>query len=203
VIISTGLEILMKKFSEQKVSEHSTKTKDLQIWDLETTIFSDSKSFKWYHVTTNNYGTSFFVGIAFRYLFRKKILFTKIQEIIFWILPALMMTGVLLWHNTFFRLDKSAPLLSVLLWHSIRKLLFCLGFAWILYARCIGRGGLYLFFAFIEKMSSKNSVQNFFLSIYKQFMAKLHYPDPTSKSMPIDSSHRVEFSDTPYWGSPG
>jgi peptidoglycan/LPS O-acetylase OafA/YrhL len=120
-------------------------------------------------VTTNNYGTAFFVGIAFGYLFRKKILFTKIQEILFWILSTLMMTGVLLWHNTFFRLDKSAPLLSVLLWHSIGKLLFCLGFAWILYACCIGRGGLYLFFAFKKKLVSKNSIKNFFSQIINNF----------------------------------
>jgi hypothetical protein len=122
----------------------------LQIWDLETTMFTDSISFKWYHVTTNNYGTSFFVGIAVGYLLREKILFTKIQEILFWILTTIMMTGVLLWHNSFWRLDKSAPLLSALLWHSIGKLLFCLGFAWILYACCIGRGGVCLFFAFIK-----------------------------------------------------
>jgi hypothetical protein len=114
----------------------------LQIWDLDTFVIIDSKSFKWYHLTTNNYGTSFFVGIAFGYLFRKKVIFTRIQEILFWILSPVLMTGVILWHNTFYRLDKSAPLLCVLLWHSIGKL-FCLGFAWILYVCCIGREGLY------------------------------------------------------------
>ncbi len=121
----------------------------LQIWDSD--VFSNTNSFVYYHFTPNNYGISFFVGIAFGYLLNKKVMFSRLKEKFIWILSLVMIITVYLWHNSFYRLDKSAPLLSVLLWHSIGKLLFCSGFAWILYACSIGRGGLYLFFAFRKK----------------------------------------------------
>ncbi len=134
----------------------------LQIWDLDLSDFSNTNSFVYYHVTPNNYGISFFVGIAFGYLLYKKVLFSRLKEKFIWILSLIMIITVYLWHNSFWRSDKSAQLLSVLLWYSIGKLLFCSGFAWILYACCIGRGGLYLFFAFMKKIVSKNSIQNLF-----------------------------------------
>jgi len=113
----------------------------LQIWDLETVHVTISKSFRWYHNTPNVYVTSFFVGIAFGYLMRKEISFSRLQQILFWILSIVMILTVYFWHNNFWRLDKSAPLWSVLLWHSIGKLLFSSGFGWIFYMCCTGRGG--------------------------------------------------------------
>jgi hypothetical protein len=123
----------------------------LQFWDRDSTLCSNTNSFVYFYLTPNNYGISFFVGIAFGYMLRKKVLFTRSQEIYSWILSLLMIITVYFWHNSFWRLDKSEPLLNVFLWHSIGKLLFCLGFAWILYACCSGRGGLYLtlFFPFM------------------------------------------------------
>jgi len=125
----------------------------LQLWDhnLDSADFPSANSVVYYHFTPNNYGISFFVGIAFGYMLRKKVVFTRSQEIYSWILSLVMIITVYFWHNSFWRLDKSEPLLNVFLWHSIGKLLFCLGFAWILYACCSGRGGLYLtlFFPFM------------------------------------------------------
>jgi hypothetical protein len=127
----------------------------LPAWDRNSASFQKSNSLKYFYFTPNNYGISFFVGIAFGYLLYKKVLFSRLKEKFIWILSLVMIITVYLWHNNFCRSDKSAPFLDILLWHSIGKLLFCSGFAWILYACCIGRGGLYLFFAFMEKISFK------------------------------------------------
>jgi hypothetical protein len=123
----------------------------LQLWDLDSVAFSETIAFVYYHMTPNNYGISFFIGIAFGYMLKKKVVFTRPQEIYFWILSLVMIITVYFWHNSFWSLDKSAALSNVLLWLTIGKLLFCTGFAWILYACCTGRGGLYLnlFLAFM------------------------------------------------------
>ncbi len=134
----------------------------LQPFDLNSAVFRNTNSFTYFYYTPNNYGISFFVGIAFGYMLRKKVLFTRSQEIYSWILSLVMIITVYFWHNNFLRLDKSEPFLNVLLWHSIGKLLFCSGFAWILYACCIGRGGLYLFFAFMKKNFFTQFTQFFF-----------------------------------------
>ncbi len=131
------------------------KTHYLQLLDLNFDIFKISSSFVYYYFTPNNYGISFFVGTAFGYMLWKKVLFTRFQEIYSWILSLVIIITVYFWHNDFHRLDKSKPLLNILYWHSIGKLLFSSGFAWILYACCIGRGGLYLLFAFVKKLVSK------------------------------------------------
>jgi hypothetical protein len=143
-----------------------------QLWGRDSAVFWNTNSFVYFYYTPNNYGISFFVGIAFGYMLKKKVVFTRSQEIYSWILSLVMIITVYFLHNSFWRLDKSEPLLNVFLWHSFGKLLFCSGFAWILYTCCIGRGGLYLFFAFMKKMSSKNSIQFFFSqikNIFKQF----------------------------------
>jgi hypothetical protein len=116
----------------------------LQIWELESILVTISNSFVWYHMTPNVYVISFFVGIAFGYLMKKKITFSRFQEKVNWILSTVMIITVYFWHNSFWSLHESAPLWSVLLWHSFGKLFFCLGFAWIYFACCTGRGGQYL-----------------------------------------------------------
>ncbi len=127
----------------------------LQPFDLNSAVFRNTNSFTYFYYTPNNYGISFFVGIAFGYLLNKKVMFSRLKEKFIWIFSLVMIITVYFWNNNFWRLDKSDPFLDVLLWHSIGKLLFCSGFAWILYACCIGRGGLYLFSAFMEKISLK------------------------------------------------
>jgi hypothetical protein len=123
----------------------------LQLWDLDSVAFTKTVSYVYYHTTPNNYGISFFVGIAFGYMLTKRVLFTRSQELYSWILSLVMIITVYFWHNSFWRLDKSTPLSNVLLWLTIGKLFFCSGFAWVLYACCTGRGGLYLFFTFMRK----------------------------------------------------
>jgi hypothetical protein len=108
---------------------------------LETFAFTLSKSFIWYRYGPNSYATSFFVGIGFGYLMRKEVIFTQLQQKFFWIVSTIMIISVYFWHNTFWRLDRSAPLWSVLLWHSFGKLFWSLGFGWIIFACCTGRGG--------------------------------------------------------------
>jgi hypothetical protein len=92
---------------------------------IDSDFFLNANTFVYYHYTPNNYGISFFVGIAFGYLLYKKVLFSRLKEKLIWILSLVMIITVYLWHNSFWRLDNSTPLLSILLWHSIGKLLFC------------------------------------------------------------------------------
>ncbi len=100
-----------------------------------------TKSFVWYHMTPNVYLISLFVGIAFGHLGHKKVLFAKYQQIYCWILSVVVISAVYLWHNTFWRFDKSATILNALLWFSIGKLFISSGFGWIYYSCCIGKGG--------------------------------------------------------------
>src|SRR5882672_5847762 len=60
----------------------------LQIWELETVIFSNSKSLAYYHTTPNVYLVSFLVGIGFGFVLArtKKLQFTGIQSLIIWCL---------------------------------------------------------------------------------------------------------------------
>ncbi len=119
----------------------------LLIWDHES-IKSYSQSKKWFHTTPNIYSTSFFIGIAFGILMRRKLFLSRMQEFFIWILSITLISIVYLWNNSFYRLDKSAPFSSVILWFSIGKLLFSIGFSWILFALCSGRGGEYWRFFF-------------------------------------------------------
>ncbi len=113
----------------------------LLLWDLDSIAITNTKSFVWYHMTPNAYLISFFVGIAFGYLCHKKVLFTKYQQTYCWILSVVMISTVYLWHNTFWRFDKSTTVLNALLWLSIGKLFFSSGFGWIYYSCGVGKGG--------------------------------------------------------------
>jgi len=113
----------------------------LQIWELDNVVFNLSKSFTWYHFTINNYVTSFFVGIGFGYLMRKEVSLTRLQQKLIWVVSTVMIISVYFSHNSFFRLDRSAPLWSALLYTSIGKLFWSLGFGWIIFACCTQRGG--------------------------------------------------------------
>jgi hypothetical protein len=136
----------------------------LLIWDHES-IKSYSQSKKWFHTTPNIYSTSFFIGIAFGILMRRKLFLSRMQEFFIWILSITLISIVYLWNNSFYRLDKSAPFSSVILWFSIGKLLFSIGFSWILFALCSGRGGEYwrFFFHGIFNLSKILYILIFFL----------------------------------------
>jgi len=99
------------------------------------------ESFKWYHLTTNLYIISFFVGILFGFLMKKKVAISKSLEILLWIISISMMVSVSLWHNSLWRLNESAPYWSVILWFSIGKLLYSIGCSCIYYLLCNGKGG--------------------------------------------------------------
>ncbi|XP_054155968.1 nose resistant to fluoxetine protein 6-like [Oppia nitens] len=120
----------------------------LQLWDLETVLFSVSRSYTWYHFTPNNYVTAFFIGIGTGFCLYKPsgtssyLKPTNRITVLIWLITIPVCTSVYFYHNTFWRLDQSAPLASILLWHSLGKLVFCLGIAWIYYALCTGRAGI-------------------------------------------------------------
>ncbi len=117
----------------------------LMIWGLDSLAITNTKSFVWYHMTPNVYLVSFSVGIAFGYLLKEKVLFTRFQQILGWILSLVMISTVYIWHNTFWRFEKSTTILNALIWLSFGKLFFSAGFAWIFYSCCVGKGGEYQF----------------------------------------------------------
>ena len=114
----------------------------LRIWELDSVIFSNSRSLAYYHTFPTVYLISFLVGFPFGFMLMKRIQFSRLQETLFWTASLVAIPSVYFWHNTFWRLDHSAPLISALLWHTIGKLAFSLGFGWIFYACCTGRAGI-------------------------------------------------------------
>ncbi|CAG2100017.1 unnamed protein product, partial [Medioppia subpectinata] len=74
----------------------------LQIWDLDTVVYSLSRSYNWYHFMPNNYITSYFVGIAFGYLMHRKSLIIH-QYITFmcWLLALVAIPSSGVWLDLF------------------------------------------------------------------------------------------------------
>lgn len=97
------------------------------------------QSFLWYHLSTNVYIVSFLVGVLGGYFLRKDIKFNVQHEVLLWIFSVITIIVVFTWNNAFWKLDKSSPLYSVLLWHTFGKLFFALAFTWIFFALCTGR----------------------------------------------------------------
>jgi uncharacterized membrane protein YbjE (DUF340 family) len=110
-------------------------------WEMEAfeEIFD---GWKWYHMTTNGYITSFFVGIIVGFLMRKQIFISRKVEILSLIISIAMIVSIYLWNNTFWRRDRSASDLSHLLWYSFGKLISSTGFACIFYILSTGKGGM-------------------------------------------------------------
>jgi len=136
----------------------------LLIWDHES-IKSYFQSKKWFHTTPNIYATSFFIGISFGILMRRRFFLSRTQEFFILILSIALISIAYLWNDSFYRLDKSAPLSSVILWFSIGKLLFSTGFSWILFALCSGRGGEYRRFFSRDIRCVENSIYFSFFSL--------------------------------------
>jgi uncharacterized membrane protein YbjE (DUF340 family) len=97
---------------------------------------------KWYHMATNGYITSFFVGIIVGFLMRKQIFISRTVEILSLFISIAMIVSIYLWNNTFWRRDRSASDLSHLLWYSFGKLISSTGFACIFYILSTGKGGM-------------------------------------------------------------
>jgi peptidoglycan/LPS O-acetylase OafA/YrhL len=110
-------------------------------WEMETfeEIFD---GWKWYHLTTNGYITSFFVGIIVGFLMRKQIFISRQVEILSLIISIAMIVSIYLWNNTFWSRDRSASDLSLLLWYSFGKLISSTGYACIFYILSTGKGGM-------------------------------------------------------------
>ena len=141
----------------------------LRIWDLDTRIFAISISWEYYHTHPTVYLISFLVGFPFGFMLFKNVWFTRLQENVFWVLSIISMVSVYLWHNTFWRLDESSPLINALLWHSIGKLAFSLGVGWIIFACCSGRAGkniLTFKLIFQDNQEHFNNYQDILINYY-------------------------------------
>ncbi|CAG2182840.1 unnamed protein product, partial [Oppiella nova] len=56
-----------------------------------------------------------------------------------WCASVLAIIIVYMWSNTFWKVQKSAPLFSVLLWFTFGKLAFAIAITWIFFCLCTGR----------------------------------------------------------------
>jgi membrane-associated HD superfamily phosphohydrolase len=97
------------------------------------------QSIAWYYLATNCYVVSFLVGVLGGYFLKNNIKLDYEKEVIAWIISVLTIILVFMWNNTFWKLNKSAPLYSVLLWYSFGKLFSATAFTWIYFALCTGR----------------------------------------------------------------
>ncbi|XP_054155916.1 nose resistant to fluoxetine protein 6-like [Oppia nitens] len=119
----------------------------LQLWDLDAIIYTVSKSFTWYNFTANNFITAFTVGIGYGLLLnssssRHKKSISKLATLLLNWLSLATCLAVYFYNITFWHLDHSAPLVNILLWLTIGKLFYCLGFGWLCFALCTGRAEL-------------------------------------------------------------
>lgn len=115
----------------------------LQIWDLDSIVFANSSSLTLYHTLPTVYLISFLIGFPFGFMLYKNnnIKISAIIQNVCSIMSITSIFGVYLWHNSFWRTDRSASLVNALLWHSVGKLVFGAGVGWLLFACCTGRGG--------------------------------------------------------------
>ncbi|CAG2168622.1 unnamed protein product [Oppiella nova] len=97
------------------------------------------RSFAWYHLSTTQYIASFVVGVAGGYLIRRDWNLCIEYEVMGWCASVLAIIIVYMWSNTFWKVQKSAPLFSVLLWFTFGKLAFAIAITWIFFCLCTGR----------------------------------------------------------------
>jgi len=96
----------------------------------------------WYHTAPNVHAISYFIGIALGFIMRTTFIISPSQQKFFWILSISSIIGMYYWNNTFWKPSETEMGLSVLLWYSIGKLMFCISFGWIYYAICTGKAGI-------------------------------------------------------------
>ena len=99
------------------------------------------QAFIWWHMTPNNYSTSYFVGIAFGYLFANNAQVSRSKSVLFWVSSIVFCTLTYFWNNWLWSFNPSTALFHAILWNSIGKLAFSIGAGWIYFACCTGRGG--------------------------------------------------------------
>ena len=116
----------------------------LQIWEVGSTGILGSASFVYYHTIPSVYLISFLSGFPFGYLlYKNTIKLSKTQVVVFWMLSLCVIFAEYFWNSSFYRPDRSAPLISTLFWLTAGKLAFSLGIGWLLFACCTGRGGYF------------------------------------------------------------
>ncbi|CAG2111202.1 unnamed protein product [Medioppia subpectinata] len=97
------------------------------------------RSFTWYHLSTTQYIVSFVVGVAGGYLIRRDWTLSIEYEVMGWCASVFTIIIVFMWSNTFWKVQKSAPLYSVLLWFTFGKFGFAVAITWIFFCLCTGR----------------------------------------------------------------
>ncbi|XP_054161210.1 nose resistant to fluoxetine protein 6-like [Oppia nitens] len=98
------------------------------------------RSFSWYHLSTTQYLVGFVTGVTGGYLIRRDWSGLRIEyEVVGWLSSLSAICIVYMWSNTFWKVQRSAPLYSVLLWFTVGKFSFALAVTWILFCLCTGR----------------------------------------------------------------
>ena len=100
-------------------------------------------SVNWFHTTPNVHIISYLIGICFGFLKNNKSIEISDKGVrLFWMASVGGIVSMYYWNDTFWKGGSDTePELSVLLWHTIGKVMFCSCFGWIYFACCTGRGG--------------------------------------------------------------
>ncbi len=100
------------------------------------------QSWTWFHMSTTEYISSFFIGIFAGYCLRKKVNLSPDSVKKLWFCSLMSIVLAFMWNNTLWRIDtKKLNKANILLWFSFGKFISASGFAWIYFACCSGRGG--------------------------------------------------------------
>lgn len=100
-----------------------------------------TSSFAWYHIATNMYINSYFVGILFGYLATKDFKIKAKLRIILWVLIVAIIIVVFMWNNTFWSLNPTFDLMDTLLWFAFGKFFSSICFGGMFFMCCSGNGG--------------------------------------------------------------
>ena len=99
-------------------------------------------SVNWFHTTPNVHLVSYLIGISFGFLMNRKQLNINEKCVkLLWMASVVAIPSIYYWNDTFWNGGAEEPQLSVLLWHTIGKILFSAAYGWIYFACCTGRGG--------------------------------------------------------------
>jgi len=98
-----------------------------------------------YWMGVHQHISTFSIGILVGYLIKHKPNLNfggKFGELLIWILAPICTVLAIVWNEKFSYIETKTTHLENMIWIAFGKVLWSLGFAWILYSCCTGRGGI-------------------------------------------------------------
>jgi hypothetical protein len=132
------------------------------------------KSMSYYYLHTEQYLTSYAIGVLFAYLclkHRNIYLGGKLIETISWIIFPMISVSVIYWNEYLYELvlNNQDNQLSALLYTSVGKVLFVSGFVWIIfatYSNRVGMKGFIFLYVYSYSYSIKQDLNRYYFYFY-------------------------------------